>query len=275
MFRVRVRLALLIVLCLGVVSVSSAFAQPALPQQAAMQPQVYAPLIITPAPRLNIRIASTTGYTGDTFIYIVGEIVNEGDIAAEQSPIIARFYDSNGEVVDSVLANTLVTRTRPGERAPFAIFVENPAPTIVSYELVQAGAGIPDVDRYPPLTIVSQQLRYVAENGAQYAQVYGNVRNDQATALEDVRVAVTFYDAAGTVVDVALAQPSAGGLASGASVAFAATQGIDVPHTQYAIRGEGFVGGQSVTMDDASLLASRSHLRTQTLHPFPQHEAVK
>lgn len=275
MFRVHVRLALLIVLCLGVVSVSSALAQPALPQQAATQPQVYAPLVVAPAPRLNLRIASATGYTGDTFIYIVGEIVNEGNIAAEQSPVIARFYDSNGVVVDEVWANTLVTRTRPGERAPFAIFVDNPAPTIESYELVQAGAGINDVDRYPPLRIVSQQLRYVTENGAQYAQVYGSVRNDQATALEDVRVALTFYDAAGTVVDVALAQPSAGALAPGASVAFAATQGIDVPHTRYAIRSEGFVGGQRAAADDASLLASRSHLRTQTLRPLPQREAAK
>jgi len=274
MFRVRVRLALLIVMCLGVVGVPSAFAQPALPQQAALQPQVYAPLIITPAPKFQVRIASATGYTGDTFIYIVGEIINEGDVAAERSPVIARFYDSNGEVVDSVMADTLVTRTRPGERAPFAILVEDPAPTIESYELVQAGAGTPDVDRYPPLTIVSQQLRYVTENGVQYAEVYGNVRNGQATALEDVRVAVTFYDAAGTVVDVALAQPSSGALASGATVAFAAAQGIDVPHTHYALRSEGFVGGQRVATDDASLLDSRSQLRTQTLRPLAQREAV-
>jgi len=275
MFRVRVRLALLIGMGLGVVSVSSAFATPALPQQAATQPQAYVPLIVTPAPQLKVRIASATGYTGDTFIYIVGEIVNEGDIPAEQSPVIARFYDNNGEVVDEVWANTLVTRTRLGERAPYAIFVENPAPTSVSYELVQAGAGITDVDRYPPLMIVSQQLRYVAENGAQYPEVYGNVRNDQATALEDVRVAITFYDAAGTVVDVALAQPSAGALTPGASVAFAAAQGIDVPHTRYALRGEGFVGGQSVATDDASLSASRSQLRTQTLRPLAQREPAK
>ena len=107
----------------------------------------------------------------------------------------ARFYDDTGNLAALESGYGLLTRIAPGERVPFRILLSN-APTITRYDLTVQFDSSTLLD-YRSIAIVSHQVR---DNFG--PEVFGDVRNEQTVAVNNIKVAVTFYDAAGAVVFV-------------------------------------------------------------------------
>jgi hypothetical protein len=72
-------------------------------------------------------------------------------------------------------------------------------------------------------------------------EVFGEVRNDEARELRSVEVAVTFYDAAGNVVEVEYGFATPSTLAAGASGIYDATTFRRFQFDSYRAQAEGYL----------------------------------
>lgn len=163
---------------------------------------------VTPT-RLEVR--SSRYYRSGSFGYVVGDVFNGLASPVYFAKLTAGFYDSGGHLLATASGYTLLTRTPPGQRVPFRILLSNAPEAIATYTLDLDYQTSSFLD-YRWATIVSQQAR---DNFG--AEVFGELRNDQARELRSIAVAVTFLDAAGQVYDVEIGFPSSTTLAPGAT----------------------------------------------------------
>jgi hypothetical protein len=235
--------AALIALTIATLILLSALAAPAPQQDCSAGPCTYLPIVQvplpSPTPDTTVRVVSSRSYVRDDDRYVVGEVLNSRSAAVYLVKISARFYDAADALVAVEDANTIQTMTEPGQKNPFKIVLGKAPATIVRYELSLSWSDVSLV-AYRPATILSQQKR---DNSG--PEVFGELRNDQASTLFAIQVAVTFYDAAGQVVDTDLGFPSTTILAPGSKSDYkVSTFDGHLTFITYAVQAQGYLEAQ-------------------------------
>jgi hypothetical protein len=190
-------------------TVAPTSAPPTTPTTAPTVPPAPAPTK-TPYPT-GIFVASHRGFSDGSNYVVVGEVLNTSGVAVYGAKVIANFYDSGGKLIAAGQALTSLLMTEPEVGNPFKLKVENLASAVERYELTVTWEDVSLIEfRY--LTVVEGQVRQ--------GEVVGQIRNEQESVLTSIVVAVTFYDAAGVVVDTADIFLGGQTLAPGASLPF-------------------------------------------------------
>lgn len=170
----------------------------------------------TPYPT-GIFVASHRGFSDGPNYVVVGEVLNTSGVAVYGAKVIANFYDRGGKLVAASQALTSLPMTEPEVGNPFKLKVENLVSAVERYELTVTWEDVSLIEfRY--LTVVEGA---VGQGAGGKSEVTGQIRNEQESALTSIVVAVTFYDAAGAVVDTADIFLGGQTLAPGASLPFA------------------------------------------------------
>jgi hypothetical protein len=143
-----------------------------------------------------VYVRSHHSFTRGSSLYVVGEVVNAIGAPVFKIRVTGTFYNNNNQVVATQETIAYLAQTEPDQRNPFKIQVDNPPGDISHYDLSVKWADV-SVVSYQDLTVLSQDTR--KDNGL---EVFGEVRNDFSENLGSIVVVVSFYDAAGEVVDV-------------------------------------------------------------------------
>jgi hypothetical protein len=147
----------------------------------------------TPYPQ-GIFVVSHRGFSDGSNYFVVGEVLNTGGVPAFGVKVIGNFYDGEGKLVGATQSLTSFSMTEPEVANPFKLRVENLASAVARYELTLTWEDISLIEFYP-LTVLEAEVGQGA--------VTGQIRNDNFGDLTSLVVAVTFYNAAGGVVDTA------------------------------------------------------------------------
>lgn len=217
----------LMAICLALVALPGA----AQPFQAAAQEQyrLLLPLITTP------KEVSVQHYRlhdqGDRSV-VSGEVLNQLDNPLFLVYVTARGYNASGGLVSSNSSHVLLTHTPSGGRNPFRIELAGAGIKSVDFEL---SWSLRNRDPYTNLPISDAQI--VHNNGAD--EFRGRVRNFDKLSIRNARVAVTFYDAAGRVIDAASADVGSDRISSGSSAVYIIRLERPVSYARYELRAEG------------------------------------
>ncbi len=133
--------------------------------------------------------------------YIVGEVLNTGDMAIRFIFVTATLKDGTGWVVDVVEGVGQSNYLPPGEKAPFRIIEDDPnrIPQVESYTLAVTFQTAPEIVLTKSL-VVSNTTSTISRTG--FLEVVGEVRNDGPMESRFTEVIGTFYDSEGFVVFV-------------------------------------------------------------------------
>jgi hypothetical protein len=199
--------------------------------KAALPATPTAPVTPTPMPG-DVVVKSYTSYTTTFAIEIYGEVVNNTNHVVYPFNMHVHLYDSSGQLIASALGEFFVQKLEPGQTSPFAIpGISTVVPRVTRFEF-SFEHNMSSSRNYQPLTILSQVV------GAGRPSVSGTIRNDNAQTIRHGIVSVTYYDAAGRVIDVAW-----GGYyepAPGVSQAYEVGSHLDGPsYASYTVRAQG------------------------------------
>lgn len=146
----------------------------------------------------QLEILSHQSYIDDlNWYHLVGEVRNNGDVPIEFVEVMARFYDTEGEVISTKLTFTAPDTIFPGGKAPFDIVTlrKSQWQTIDSYTLEVTG----DV----ATALLDEQLVLANQNSwieDGYLYVQGEVENT-GDGASLVKLIVTLYDANQQVIN--------------------------------------------------------------------------
>lgn len=198
-------------------TVAPTSAPPTTPTTAPTDPPTPAPTK-TPYPT-GIFVASHRGFSDGANYVVVGEVLNTSGVAVYGAKVIANFYDSGGKLVAAGQALTSLPMTEPEVGNPFKLKVENLVSAVERYELTVT---------WEDVSLIEFRYLTVVEGAVGQSEVTGQIRNEQESALTSIVVTVTFYDAAGEVVETADIFLGGQTLAPGASLPFA----IPIPESE-------------------------------------------
>jgi hypothetical protein len=149
-------------------------------------------------PDVTVLSSSSYGPEPDGFLYIVGEVLNAGTDDVTGVHVGIGLYNSAGALLSTDSAPTQLSGLSPGEKGGFVDIV-NPASGYASYKIV--GATASDSSSAPDHNFTLQNVRdVVGSNGVH--DLSGTVTNNGYYAATNLRAFFTFYNQAGTVVDV-------------------------------------------------------------------------
>lgn len=191
----------------------------------------------SPAPNAQgtVLVRNSTSYVRSTDRYIVGEVVNTSSTPARYVKVDAKYYDANDRLVAVAYSYTYLEQTDPGTTNPFNIGLANAPSSIVRYEL-SISWNMANYHSYRGATVLSQSARY---NNA--VEVFGEVRNDNARKIQGIRVAVTFYDEFGNVIQADYNYPLWTRLAPGASSDYRISTWRTFAYASYRVQAQGYL----------------------------------
>jgi|GEM_PF-2163822 hypothetical protein len=163
---------------------------------------------------------------------VTGEVWNGLDQTLFLVYVTVRGYNAQGALVSSNSGHVLLTHTPSGGRNPFRIELAGAGIRSVDFEL---SWSLRNRDPYTTLPIFDAHI--VHNNGAD--EFRGLVRNFEKLSIRNARVAVTFYDAAGRVVDAASADVGSKRITSGSSAVYIIRLERPVSYARYELRAEG------------------------------------
>jgi hypothetical protein len=163
-------------------------------------PTVIAPTPTPPLPPTVVLRTHRTFVQGSDRI-VVGEVVNGSNASVFDVRIIATFYDGEGQLVGAQETVTLLTATQPRQTNPFRLVLTNAPAVIDRYELSLFWNEISIVE-FERASIVGEDV----DEGEAGLEIRGELRNDHAQALRDLRVVAAFYDENGHILDVFVGQ---------------------------------------------------------------------
>ena len=161
----------------------------------------------TEAETSEVEIISHSSYLGIFGNYhVVGEVENKGTFPLTSFKITAKFYDSQGGLIDEDFANLMLDILPPGYKAPFHITYINikEASKIESYVLEM---DYVQTSKLPPVKLeFESQDSYVDDDG--WMHITGTIKNN-GEDTRFVEVIVTCYDENGEVscVEYSFAEP--------------------------------------------------------------------
>ena len=144
----------------------------------------------------GVIVLSSSAFTPEysSFLYIVGEVLNNTTTNVEWIEISATLRDSSGNVVGSDSTYSDIDTLTPGMKSPFWILASIP-PAWSTYELHVSYDTTSDQPY--PLEILNQTSYFDSYGGF---HVTGEVRNQYAVERTFVKAFVTMYDINGKVI---------------------------------------------------------------------------
>jgi LysM repeat protein len=171
----------------------------------------------TPIP-LQVRVSQIDAYlTPVGSLWLLGEVINEGEVAAENVQVEVWLTAADGTPLTAVTGWVAAAVVPAGATAPFALLVNEP-PAGFDYPVVAVVGGQSVVDlgnRSLAVSVVEAHGQF--DDGA--VLIAGQVRNEADLPVEQITIIATLYDVQGRVsglqqIDVA------GSLSPGETVVF-------------------------------------------------------
>lgn len=184
-----------------------------------------------------LSVTDRPAYSGTR--YVVGELRNDGSTHVDLVTVDLTVHDSGGRLLSTESAYVLVGELAPGERSPFAAYVDEP-PGYASYRISKVGARARTTPPNHNFDVVVTN-EYTGAYGDRH--VVGTVRNRNTTTSQYVNVVMTSYDSARRAVDADTAYAETGStydLAPGAEAPFHFTSYDDVAPASYALLAQSF-----------------------------------
>ena len=179
----------------GIVPENLQIGQPVvLPPPATVNP------LLAPGTAVPIRVAITKIHAYQTplgSLWLLGEVTNEGETAVENIQVEIGLLAADGRSVGSVTAWVAASIIQPGERGPFGVLVNEP-PGDFTQQTVAVIGGQAVVELGNRTLAITVQDAALETNG-DGVSVSGAVVNGAATAVAQVELTATFYDAQGNV----------------------------------------------------------------------------
>jgi hypothetical protein len=150
------------------------------------------------APGVTVLSSSSYGPEPDGLLYIVGEVGNGLPSSVTGVQVQIGLYDAGGVLITTDDASTQLSGLAPGEKGGFVDIV-NPASGYASYKIL----GVTDAvsPSAPYHNFVLHNLSDVVGAGGVH-DLTGTATNSGYYVAQNVRAFFTFYNQAGTVVDV-------------------------------------------------------------------------
>jgi hypothetical protein len=145
----------------------------------------------------GVDVLRSSSYSSGSVLYIVGEVRNNTAGNVRYVRLTATYYDGVGAVLGTTSAYTQHDTLIPGQVSPFKISRASPA-GFASYTLAveySTTTGSP----VPPLPVLSHRT-WIATPGALW--VAGELQNSTASNVKSIKIIITLYNAAGTVINV-------------------------------------------------------------------------
>lgn len=149
---------------------------------------------------LSAKVVTSKIQTGEGFVAVYGEVLNDGDKPLKKVPITTIFYDSNNSIIGAERGLIALDTLMPNDRSPFVLTFATKGKQVSDYAVL-----ISNVEVSPPkqamISITSHAL--VFEQGL--PTVIGKLRNDSSLTSSVTLVHAIFYDSIGKLVGIASA----------------------------------------------------------------------
>jgi hypothetical protein len=172
-------------------------------------------------------------------LHFVGEVQNNGTLAAEQVEVSVALLDGDGAPLATEVAAIPARLIPAGERSPFEVILRDLPRNWTSYQVQVSGedAGPAWQDRYANLEVIEQEME---RPGFDDYRMRGLVKNPGPADARDVQVIATLFGNDGRVVAVASTQVGSAPLAAGKAAPFRIdVHAVPVPVVHYLLNVEG------------------------------------
>ena len=150
----------------------------------------------------EVTVLSSSGYLNSMgYYHVVGEVQNTGSFAIGSVLITATFYTSGNTLLGSSSSNTMIGTLEPGRRSPFDIALNDLVQSLRTHHYELAVSYERSTSLPFGLEVVSSMK---SVDPAGYLHISGTVKNNGTSVAHEVKVAATFYDSGGKVVDAAV-----------------------------------------------------------------------
>ena len=169
-----------------------------------------------PASIQNIYINHTT--VGN--LWILGEVLNNSEVALEQVQVAVVLLNEQKEEISRQETFVALDLIEPGQRAPFALTFEPPAPRFASYQVFVIHAVAAYVGSY----YRDLQVNGIENDHERYASytVKGTIANTGPEEAVGVQVILTGYDSLERVVAMRQVDPAYNVIPRGGATTFTA-----------------------------------------------------
>jgi len=168
-------------------------------------------------------------------LIVAGEIENGTNKPVYSVKVIGKFYDDSGVFLATEYTYALLTRTSPGQRVPFRLYLNN-APVGITHVDLTLSASASSFLVYYDVAVLSQQAR---DNSG--VEVFGEVQNVAPKTLQNAKIAVTFYDGAGNVFNTDWGYATISPLPSGATSTYqVATFSSQLNGLPFSVQAQGY-----------------------------------
>jgi hypothetical protein len=217
----------------------------------------------TDLPYTDLAFFRSRGFVTEDDMTLLGEVLNDGQVAAHQVRIAAALLDGEGQILDVGWTAARRDLLLPGEVSPFSLFVGKVAGAPADYELMAYG-------RQAPPDVVEHQARVTLESSALSRtragerNLVGEVRNGDDTSAASIKAVASFYDAKDGLVAVTWGYVWADLLAPGARSPFALNLGpapAEIDHWNVWVEGRATdqpIAGDLQVESAGSLVDARS-----------------
>jgi len=169
----------------------------------------------------NVQIQNDSSYINSVTgsYYVVGEVLNTGDVALQYVFVTATLKDSNGVVLSSLQGVAESHYLQPGQKAPFQIIEtdKSKASRVATYTLA---AEVHPASSPLQLNLAVLNTASSTNTLTGSLHVTGEVRNSGQSVSTYTEVVGTFYDAGGKVVFVGFTFTSPQDIPPGATYSF-------------------------------------------------------
>ncbi|GAB4155435.1 MAG: hypothetical protein Fur0021_22810 [Candidatus Promineifilaceae bacterium] len=151
----------------------------------------------TPAP-IRVTVVSVTPYqTPLGGLWLLGEVVNEGEMPAQNLQLTLELLDSAGQTIYTTTAWVVASLLPPQQRAPFGVLLPQRPPDFASTRVSVTG-GDTAVDRGTRYLDLAVKVDAAVLDETQ-ATLEGQIENVGEAAAGQILLAATLYDAQGRV----------------------------------------------------------------------------
>jgi hypothetical protein len=156
------------------------------------------------------ELGTGKSYEGE-FLTIVGEVQNSGPVNLDDFEIGPTYFDASGTIIEAGPVHTAQDPglLRTGEKAPFMVILldEEAGRGVAGYELA---LGFTSTAEEPYELELLADWMFTDKWGTRH--VIGVVKNAGPSNVDSVKIYATFYDEAGTVIDMDFTYTGVGGL---------------------------------------------------------------
>jgi LysM repeat protein len=169
-------------------------------QPVVLPPPATVKALLAPGTAVPIQVTITKIHAYQTplgSLWLLGEVTNEGETAVENIQIEIGLLAADGRTVGSATAWVAASIILPGERGPFGVLVNEPSGDFAQPTVAVIG-GQAVVELGTRTLAVAVQDAELATNDDS-VMLTGTVVNSGETAVTQVELTATFYDAQGSV----------------------------------------------------------------------------